>query len=173
MRGESSIQVRRTVGINLVLAVRLIVVLALLALQARVHLSTDTDALADLGHGDLLANLEDLANDLVADSERVRAASPVAGDGVHVAGADTAALDLDVDIVRAKGAGGPGVLLELKPILRRGGLEARELFGVRHGDGVSLRGDCLSRTVRSSRWEKEWKESRGGIDKRKRKMKNV
>lgn len=132
LRGVSGIQIRRTIGINLVLTVRLIVVLALLTLQARIHLRTDTNTLTDLGESDLVANLDDLADDLVADGEGVGTAAPVAGDGVQVAGANAAALDLDINVVRTEGAGRPGVLFELKPVLGGGGLEAGELLGVRH-----------------------------------------
>lgn len=132
LRGEASIEVRRAISVNLVLAVRLVVVLALTALEARPDLGADTDALADLGEGHLGTDLEDLADDLVADSQRVRAAAPFAADGVQVAGADTAALNLDVDVVVAKGARGPRVLFKVLPFLGAGGLEARELFGVRH-----------------------------------------
>lgn len=137
LSGVSGIQVGRAIRINLVLAVRLIVVLALLTLQARVYLGTDANTLADLSESNLLADLEDLANDFVSNSQRVGAAAPVARDSVHVAGADAAALDLDVDIVRAEGARRPRVLLKLEPVFRGGSLEARKLFGVgRHGAGV-------------------------------------
>jgi hypothetical protein len=51
---------------------------------------------------------------------------------VTITGADTAALDLDVDIVLAKGTRLEGVLLEVGPVLGAGGLEALELIGDRH-----------------------------------------
>lgn len=126
----ASVHVLLTPGINLVSAVGLVVVLALLALQAAVDLSTNTDALANLGEGNLGTNTDDLADDLVADSEGVRAVTPIAVDLVHVAGADTAAFNLDIDILLVERARSEGVLLEVGPVLEAGGLVALELFGV-------------------------------------------
>lgn len=130
--GEPGVEIRSAIGVNLLCAVRLVVVLALSALEARVDLGANTDALADLNQADLGANLEDLADNLVADGQRVWAVTPVAVDGVLVAGADTAGLDLDVDIVVAKGTRLPRALLEIQPVLLAGGLEAFELVGVSH-----------------------------------------
>lgn len=89
------------------LAVRLVLVLALVALQARPDLSTDTDSLADLGESDFGTDAHDLADDFVSDGQRVRAVAPVAADGVAVTGADTAAFCLDIHVVVAKGSGLP------------------------------------------------------------------
>jgi hypothetical protein len=68
----------------------------------------------------------------VADSKRVRAFTPISADGMAITGADTAALDLDVYIVLAKGTGLKRVLLEVGPVLGAGRLEALELIGDRH-----------------------------------------
>lgn len=105
--GEPGIEIRGTIGINLVLAVRLVLILALAALQARVDLSTDTDSLADLCKSDFRTDPDDLADDFMSDGQRVWAVTPVTADGVTVTGADTAAFCLDVDVVVAKGSGLP------------------------------------------------------------------
>lgn len=112
------------------LAIRLIVILALPALEARPDLRSDTNSLTNLGERHLGPDLENLADNLVADGERVRAATPIAAYSVQVTGADTAALNFDVDVVIAKGTGIPGVLFKLLPFLGTGSLEARELFRV-------------------------------------------
>ena len=129
---EPSVKVIRAISINLILTVGLVVVLALTAVLARPNLRTSTNTITDLGEGDLVAYTKDLADDLVADSERVGAVTPVAADGVTVTGADTTALDLDVDIVLAKRTRLERVLLEVGPVLGAGGLEALELIGDRH-----------------------------------------
>ena len=128
---EPSVKVIRAISINLILTVGLVVVLALTAVLARPNLRTSTNTITDLGEGDLVAYAENLADNLVADSERVRAGTPVAADGVTITGADTTALDLDVNIVLAKGTRLEGVLLEVGPVLGAGGLEALELVGDR------------------------------------------
>jgi hypothetical protein len=135
---ETSIEVISAIGVDLVLAVGLIVVLALMALKTRPNLGTSTDTVADLSESDLITNTENLANNLVAYGERIRAAAPVTADGVAIAGADTAALDLDVDIVLAKGTGLKRVLLEVGPVLGAGGLKALELVGNRHDEYGSV-----------------------------------
>jgi hypothetical protein len=105
--GESGIEIGGAIGIDLMLAVRLVLVLALAALQARPDLSTDTDSLADLGESDFGTDTHDLADDFVSNGQRVRAVAPVTADGVTVTGADAAAFSLDVDVVVAKGSGLP------------------------------------------------------------------
>jgi hypothetical protein len=137
---ESSVKVISAIGVNLILAVGLIVILALTAVQTRPDLGTSTDTVADLCERDLVANTKNLANDLVADSKRVRAFTPVSADGMAITGANTTALDLDVYIVLAKGTGLKRVLLEVGPVLGAGGLEALELIGDRHDDVLEMRG---------------------------------
>lgn len=131
----TSVHVLLAPGIDLVSAVGLVVVLALLALEAAVNLSTDTDTLADLCESDLVTDANDLADDLVADSKRVRARAPVTVDLVHVTGADTAALNLNVDILWVEGTRSEGVLLEIGPVLQTRRLESSELLRVvGHGE---------------------------------------
>lgn len=150
MRGISSlaneprVEVFLAIGINLILAVRLIVILALATILTRVNLRTATHALSNLGERHLGTDAQDLSHNLVPDGERVRAVAPVAADLVSVAGADTAALDLEIDVIVAKRSGLPRVLFEILPVVERGRLEALELFGDRHGCGGVMRDadDC-------------------------------
>lgn len=60
---RTGIRKGRSVCIELLLAVRLIVVLALAAVEAGVGLSADTDTLAGLDLGDLWSDPEGLADD--------------------------------------------------------------------------------------------------------------
>jgi hypothetical protein len=131
---ETGIEVISAISVDLMLTVGLVVVLALTTLKTRPNLSTSTDTVADLCESDLITNTENLANNLVAYSERIRATAPIAADGVTITGANTTALDLDVDIVLAKGTGLKRVLLEVGPVLGAGGLKALELVGNRHDD---------------------------------------
>jgi hypothetical protein len=72
-------------------------VLAVDALEARVTLSANTGDIAFLEVLDVLADPNDLADDLVTDDLGVHilGASPPVGHGVQVGTADTAVLDLD------------------------------------------------------------------------------
>lgn len=128
----AGVEVWGAVGIDLVLAVRLVLVLALAALQARVYLRTNTNSLANLGQRHLGADADDLANDFVSHRQRVGAVAPIAADGVAITGTDTAALCLDIDIIVAKGSGLPRALLKLEPLASAGGLEAGKLVGNCH-----------------------------------------
>jgi hypothetical protein len=87
---------------NHVWAVVLVIALALLALQARPDLSSNTDTVSDLDAGHLVADLDSMANDLMANADRKRNFTPTTGDGMNIRAADTAALDLDVDVVWAE-----------------------------------------------------------------------
>jgi hypothetical protein len=145
------------VGIELVDAVGLVIVLALLALQAGVELGADADALARLDQSDLGPDAQGLANDLVADAEGEALAAPAAADGVDIGAADAAGLDLDLDIVVLEGLGrdleggvsiSPRFLelssrvgektdfspMECRPCLGRVDLEAFKSLGI-HGKG--------------------------------------
>lgn len=79
---------RREAGVaartNLLRAVILVVAVALLALEARADLGSDSSPVADLELGDLGANLSDLADDLVPWDDGERGLAPTAGDGVQV-----------------------------------------------------------------------------------------
>lgn len=68
----------------------------------------------------------------MSDNQRELLLSPATRDSVDVTAADTAALDLNVDIVVTKGLGVELVLVEFGPAVRALDLEARELFWVRH-----------------------------------------
>jgi hypothetical protein len=84
----------------LVGAVVLVVGLALRACQVGPDLSANTSAVSNLEVLDLRTDLDDLANDLVADAERERDVfAPAAGNCVDVRGADTASVNGDVYIM--------------------------------------------------------------------------
>ena len=87
-------------------AVVLIVILANLALQASPDLSTHANAVADLDSLNLGADFDGVADDLVANTDGKWCLAPASVDGVHIATADAAAFDLDVDIVVAELLGG-------------------------------------------------------------------
>ena len=70
----------------------------------------------------------------MSDGQRVLLLAPAAIERVDVAAADTAALDLDVDIIVAKRLGLELVLVEFEPGVGPVDLEASELVGVRHGE---------------------------------------
>jgi hypothetical protein len=85
--------------------VGLIVVLALLALQAGVQLGTQAYALPGLDQRHLGADTHGFANDLVANGQREVLVSPAAADGVYIGTADAAGLDLDLDVEIFEGLG--------------------------------------------------------------------
>ncbi len=64
LRDETSVGPDTAVGVQLVWAIRLVVMRALAALQAGVALGTDADALANLDVCHLRANAHSLANNL-------------------------------------------------------------------------------------------------------------
>lgn len=123
-------------------AVCLIVVLALAALQAGVNLSSNTNSLSLLGERHLGPNPEDLADDLVSYGERIRTGAPVTADGVPITGADTTALNLDIDIIVAQRSWLPRVLLEVQPVISTGRLEAGELFRISHVESCPFERSC-------------------------------
>lgn len=94
-----------TVGVNLLGTVVLIVRPAVHTLHARPDLSTDTNSVAFLEPGDLVTNLEDLSNNLVADTERKRSITPSTSDGVNVGTTDTTGVNGNVNIVLLEGLG--------------------------------------------------------------------
>lgn len=72
-------------SLNLLGTVVLVVLLATVALQARIHLGANTDTLAHLELGHLVPDMSDLADDLVARHDPVfRQRSPAASDGVDI-----------------------------------------------------------------------------------------
>jgi hypothetical protein len=63
----------------------LLVVLALVASQVGTNLSTNSSTVANLDAGDLVADLDDLSDNLVSYAERKRdLLSPSTGDGVDI-----------------------------------------------------------------------------------------
>lgn len=70
--GNGAVRVGSAIGVNGVGAVVFLVGLAVAAGQIGTDLSTDTDTVALFDGGDILANLHDLANDLVANAKRKR-----------------------------------------------------------------------------------------------------
>ena len=87
---------------NHVWAIILVVVFALLAFEARPDLSADSNSVSDLDRLHLVANLDCMSNDFVADDEWEGSFAPAAIDGVDIATADAAAVNLDIDVVVAE-----------------------------------------------------------------------
>lgn len=89
----------------LLLAVRLVVLLALRAVQAGRDLRTNADAVANLDGRHLGADLDGRSDDFMAGNDGVVLVAPAARHGVEVGAADAAACDLDIDVVVAKRLG--------------------------------------------------------------------
>lgn len=100
---NSRIRPHGAISIHLVHTVGLIVILALLTLQARVQLSAHTYALPGLDQRHLGPDTESLPNDLVANSQREVLLAPASTDSVHIRATNTASLNLDLDIIILKG----------------------------------------------------------------------
>lgn len=66
---DSAVVVLSTVCVDLVGAVVLLVVLALVASKVGANLSTNTGAVSNLDSGDLVTDLDDLADNLVSYAE--------------------------------------------------------------------------------------------------------
>lgn len=79
-------------------AVVLVITLAILAFQARRNLSADTNTVADLDGRHLVTDFDGFTNDLVSDTEGQWCLSPAACDAMNVGTADTAGVNLDVDV---------------------------------------------------------------------------
>lgn len=79
-------------------AVVFVVGLAVLALQACLDLSTDTNTVPDLDGGYSFSDLDGLPDDFVANTDGQGAVTPPASDGVNIGAADTARFNLDVDV---------------------------------------------------------------------------
>jgi hypothetical protein len=89
--GDSAVGVFGAVCVDLVGAVVLLVVLALVAGEVGTNLGTDSGAVANLNAGYLVADLYDFSNDLVSYAKRKwNLLSPSTGDGVNVGSANTA-----------------------------------------------------------------------------------
>jgi hypothetical protein len=97
---DCAVVVLSTVCVDLVGAVVFLVVLALVTSKVGADLCTNTSAVSNLDAGDLVADLDDLANDLVSYAERQRELlSPSSSDGVDIGCADTTGVNGNVDIV--------------------------------------------------------------------------
>ena len=103
----SCVEVLLAKGINLVLAVCFIIILALGALKTAVDLSTNTNTLSSLDECHLGANSEGLSDNLMTDSKRSVARTPILSNGVSVRSAHTTAFDLNIYIVVGKWARSP------------------------------------------------------------------
>jgi len=106
--------------------------LAVLALETGPDLSTHTSSITFLQCSDLRPNLDDLTNDFVTDTDWCGSITPPSSDGVNIRTADTAALDLDVDIVVAKLLWFEFLLLELLVLSQLIYHKPLELVWVRH-----------------------------------------
>ena len=95
-----------TISIDLMAAIRLVIVPALLAIQAGVDLSADTDSGTRFDQGDSGPNADGFADDLVTAAKGPVLGSPSPRQGVDVRAADAAGLDLDVDVEVFKWFGG-------------------------------------------------------------------
>ena len=83
--GDGAVGVLSTVGIDLVGAVVLLVGLAVVAGKIGANLSTDTSAVSNLDAGDLVTDLDNLADNLVSYAKRKRKLlSPSSSDGVDI-----------------------------------------------------------------------------------------
>ena len=106
--------VEAAIGQRVALAAELLLALAaLVAMLAAVDHAADRHVVARLEAGDLGADLDHAADDLVAGHERVVRPAPVIAGQVQVRVADAAIEDLHRDVVRAQ-----------RPTLEREGLEA-------------------------------------------------
>lgn len=99
---DPSIRPNSAIGINLVPAISLIVLLTLLTVKTRVYLRPNSHSFPNFDERYFGTNFESFADDLVAYAKREVLGSPAAGDGVDITTANTAGVDLDVDIVVAK-----------------------------------------------------------------------
>lgn len=126
---------RGTVGADhALLAEHLLVSFALGALAAGVDHAADSDHVADLVFGDVLANSADLTDDLVASNNRVNGAGPVAVGGVEIRVAHTGVDNINQDIVREDLT--TLKLVELEGSIR--GLGSVRLNGERHFNLIGL-----------------------------------
>jgi hypothetical protein len=83
-------------------AIILIITLALGALQTRPYLCADTNAVTDLDVSNLGADLDRLAHNFMAYTDGCRRLSPAASNGMNIRPTNTAALNLDINVVFAK-----------------------------------------------------------------------
>ena len=155
---DSRVRPHSTISIELMHTIRLIVILALLALQTRVALRTDTDSLSRLDERDFRSNTECRPNDLciscqlpalpltciqlktngwkkehtMPNTQREMLFPPPSRNSMQITRTDPTSLDLDIDIVVPKRLGLKLIQLKLSPVLRILDLEALESIWVHH-----------------------------------------
>lgn len=97
---HGAIRILGTVCVDLVGAVVLLVILAVVAGEVGADLGSNTNTVSDLDLGNLAANLDGLADDLVSNTEgKGNIFSPSSSYGVDIGSADTAGVDGDINIV--------------------------------------------------------------------------
>lgn len=102
LRHQASIGPDAAIGIELLCAVCLVVIVALAAVQAGERLCAHSHAVTNFDSCYLGTNTDGRADNLVADSQGEVVATPTAVNGVNVTAADTAALDLQLNIMFTK-----------------------------------------------------------------------
>jgi hypothetical protein len=96
-------------------AIVLVCALANIALQASPHLCTNTNSVSLLELRHVLANLDDLADDFMADTKGTLELSPPSGNSMDVRSTNAAALNLNIDVALLELLGRQLVLLILVP----------------------------------------------------------
>jgi len=101
--GNGSIWIRRAIGIDGVGAIVLLISLAVLACQIGTNLRANTNPVSDLNILDGLSDLDRLANDFVADTDRQWDFTPTSSYGVDIRSAHTTGINGNVDVVVFEG----------------------------------------------------------------------
>ena len=98
--GNSAIGILRSVGVELIRAVVLVIRFADRAREVGTDLSANTNTVSNLDVLDLGANSDGLANDLVSYAEREwNVCSPTTIDLVNIRCTDTASIDGDINVM--------------------------------------------------------------------------
>ena len=79
-------------------AIVLVICFAKFTLQTSPDLSADTNTVSNLDGGDLVANFDGLANNLMTNTDWKWTIAPTASDGMDIGTTNTAAFNLDIDI---------------------------------------------------------------------------
>ena len=91
-------RISTAIGVDHMFAVVFVFAFASIALQARPHLRSYTDSIADFGGGDFASCFHHTPNDLMANTKRHRGFAPAPVEGVVIRPAHATTLDFDVDI---------------------------------------------------------------------------
>jgi hypothetical protein len=86
------------VRIDLMAAIRLVVIIALIAVETRVDLSAHTDSRTSFDERYFGTDSDSSPDDFVAAAQRPVLGSPFTGEGVDIRATDAACLDLNVDV---------------------------------------------------------------------------